>query len=170
MLITQTSHFHVRYSREVVGAIRLACCQYQREGSFPEPTRYETQHAHRSLIEPLGIVGHANHWHFSGQAFKEIQRGCSDQEDIRAITSTRPTCGRKGILLGHDGFESVHERLTESLQAGELQVSFRFEPLHMQDEALRCAPNHLGKQGSFSHPWVTSQDERSMASRLHALE
>ena len=123
---------------------RRADREDQRDRLGQQTAPDEPEHLRRRLIEPLGVIHHAQHRPFPGRPGQQAERGHRDQEPVRAAARVHPERGAEPAPLRfRQRAEPAEQRPTQLMQAREGQFHLRFDAAAPGHPETRCLANQV---------------------------
>ena len=114
------------------------------------------------MIEPLGIVDHAQQGTLLGGLGQQAQDRKSHQEDVGRGSSGEPEDDRQRLTLGlGEAIQPIEHRRTQLMEAGVCQLHLRLHADGANDVEILRRLDEVLEQGRLTDPGLASQDERS---------
>ena len=136
------------------------------------PTGGEPQRVRRSVIEPLRVVHHHQHWAGVGRGGEHAEQRRPYGEPVPTVSGRRQTdrlTKNRRLVLGQP-LEEGNERTQKLDEARVLQLRFGWQTRRPQDGHRLGQPLGVAEQGRLADPRFTAHHEHPCASVAGAIE
>ena len=147
--------------RFAVGA-EIAAREDQGDRFREQSPRDERQRLLGGLVEPLGVVDHADERSLLGDVGEQAQHRQPDEEAIRRVAGAQPERRAQRVALrAGERVELPEQRRAQLMQARERDLHLRLDAAGAHDPAPRRALCDVAQEGRLADAGLPMQDQRA---------